>query len=294
MHIRPLLAATATTDDLIRLNYPVYVSPKLDGVRAIINGGVAYSRKGIPLPNAQIQYYCQVHVPKDMIFDGEFIVGDKTKDPYRRTVSYCMSVDKVSDCAEFYAFDIINDQSFADRYSTIQKLVDEKDVFSLVPQTLCKDVGSVLAMEDKYLHQGYEGLMIRSVDGKYKHGRSTLKEGTLLKLKRFSDDDAIIESVNELMHNDNEATVDDLGYTKRSHHQDNKVPANTMGSLSVLGTTGPYSGVRFDIGTGFTEEERLDFWNNRGIMIGMTVKYKYFPTGSKDKPRFPSFLGVRE
>lgn len=39
--------------------------------------------------------------------------------------------------------------------------------------------------------------------------------------------------------------------------------------------------------------ERQKFWNLRASLRGLLVKYQYFPTGSKEKPRFPSFQGFR-
>lgn len=92
------------------------------------------------------------------------------------------------------------------------------------------------------------------------------------------------------MHNDNPAEVSELGLTKRSSHKENKVPTGTLGSLVVRDLN---TNVEFEIGTGFTAQERADWWRDKCDVIGRIVKYKYFPTGSKDKPRFPVFLGFR-
>jgi DNA ligase-1 len=113
------------------------------------------------------------------------------------------------------------------------------------------------------------------------------------------------------MHNGNEATVGELGQTKRTSHQENLVPLETMGALIVRDLK---TGVEFNIGTGFTDEERSWWWqrynsfdynigctvmNNGGQLVTIyedpfdIVKYKFFATGSKDKPRFPAYLGIR-
>ena len=64
-----------------------------------------------------------------------------------------------------------------------------------------------------------------------------------------------------------------------------------MGALQVrdVGT-----GVEFDIGTGFTEGDRLALWAIRDDLAGDVIKYKFFAGGVKDKPRFPVFLGFRD
>jgi DNA ligase-1 len=54
------------------------------------------------------------------------------------------------------------------------------------------------------------------------------------------------------------------------------------------------TGVEFDIGTGFTESQRQLLWAQGDNLMGKIVKYKSQPTGVKDKPRFPVFLGFRD
>src|SRR5690606_1152285 len=121
----------------------------------------------------------------------------------------------------------------------------------------------------------------RSIEGPYKQGRSTFKEGHLLKIKRFEDGEAEVVGVEEQMHNTNEATLDERGYTKRSTHKDGKVGAGVLGSLLVRDTK---TGEEFGIGTGFTMEQRNNLWEGRQYLIGKIVHYRHFPVGRKDAP----------
>ena len=66
------------------------------------------------------------------------------------------------------------------------------------------------------------------------------------------------------------------------------VGKGVMGALRVVGINGRYKDVEFGIGSGFNDEDRKDVWKPGDI-----VKYKYFPLGSKDAPRFPVYLGRR-
>lgn len=50
----------------------------------------------------------------------------------------------------------------------------------------------------------------------------------------------------------------------------------------------------FEVGTGFTLAERDRFWRERESLVGKFVTYKFFPTGSKDRPRHPVFISFRE
>jgi DNA ligase 1 len=95
------------------------------------------------------------------------------------------------------------------------------------------------------------------------------------------------------MHNDNVATVDERGYTKRSSHQENKVGTDTLGALVVKGVNGPFEGVEFNIGTGFDDRLRKEIWSKRDYYLRSIVKYKFFAVGVKDAPRHPVFLGFR-
>ena len=132
--------------------------------------------------------------------------------------------------------------------------------------------------------------MLRSLDGLYKQNRSTLRERILLKVKRFHDAEAIIIGFEPLRRNENAALRDERGYTKRSTHQDNKVPDSLLGSLCVRDCE---TGVIFDVGSGFTEGQRQELWDKREQLFGKIIKYKSFSVGVKDKPRFPIFLGFR-
>ena len=149
--------------------------------------------------------------------------------------------------------------------------------------------------EAQALDAGYEGLIVRSVNGPYKFGRSTMKEGYMLKLKRFLDSEAVILDMDEEQANNNVAQVDALGHTKRSSHKAGKAGKGRMGALRVrdVNPNSPVFGREFEIGSGFDLSDREEFWQNRAACIGKIVKFKFFAIGILDKPRFPIYLGKR-
>jgi DNA ligase-1 len=168
---------------------------------------------------------------------------------------------------------------------------EQKKYIKIVDYTLVNNVNELLAKEAEYLAAGHEGLMVRKLDGRYKCGRSSLKEGILLKFKRFVDAEAEVIGVEERMHNDNVAEKDNFGRTKRSQDQDGMTPAGDLGALVVRDIL---TEVEFCIGSGFDAATRIQLWKEKGSLPGKIVKYRYFPTGVKDKPRFPTFLGFRD
>lgn len=285
-----MLASPANLD---KLKFPLLVSPKLDGIRATVVNGQLVSRKLKPIPNEATRKAFESHALEGL--DGELIVGSETDhDVYRKTNSGIMTVAG-DPRARFFVFDKWDsDDSFLTRNGKIyQTLAGNLDVYEAarvvqVEQEYALNMDDLLDIEQRTLAKGYEGLMLRDPQARYKFGRSTTKEGILLKLKRFTDSEAVILDVVEEMANLNEATVDERGYTKRSSHQDNKVGKGRMGALLVRDLT---TGVEFQIGTGFSAADRAEFWELD--MRGKIVKYKSFSIGVKDKPRFPSFLGLR-
>ena len=286
MTFKPMLAAAI--DDIDKLRFPLYASPKLDGIRAIVRDGVLVSRKLKPIPNRHVQNL--FGTPKLEGLDGELIVGEPNKpDVFRSTTSGVMSFDGEPD-VKFMVFDYVAEGgAFSWRQDELKKRI-EKVAASvvLVPQLLVCGHDELLQMEQHYLTTGYEGLILRSFDAPYKYGRSTFKEHGMLKLKRFSDSEAEVIGVVEEMFNGNEAEEDNLGRTKRSSAKAGKTGKGRMGALVVRDVS---SGVEFQIGTGFTEGDRIAFWDSPPI--GSVVRYKYFEIGMKDAPRHPVFTGFR-
>ena len=271
--------------DLGKLRYPLLVSPKLDGIRAYVREGVVYSRKNKPIPNKHVQ---TLFKPYDY-FDGELIVGDPT-DPfvYRNTMSGVMSVDGEPD-VKYFVFDhlLYLHEPFALRNG--RSLRYNRKVTVALEQKLIITYDELLEHEAKILELGYEGLILRDPNAPYKCGRSTVKEGGMLKLKRFSDAEFTVVGFEERLKNNNEATTDETGRTKRSSHKANKSGRGDLGALVLQ-----HNGDTFTCGTGFTDAERADIWDNQDKYLGRLAKVKFFAIGAYDKPRHPVFLGWRD
>lgn len=287
--MRLLLPANVELDKLV---YPVYASPKIDGVRAALIDGQLTSRSGKPIRNHYTQRFFQNKGLDGL--DGELIMGEPTaKDAFRRTTSAVMSYDGCPR-VDWYVFDCIEpDVRYADRLGRLRTFLKEPSTptnVHLVEQKVVKNESELLDYERSCLAQGFEGVMLRSPNGMYKQGRSTVKEGILLRLKRFEDSEAIVLEVVQQLHNQNEPTINELGYTARSTKKEGMIPAGVLGALVVRDIK---TKKEFSIGTGFDLATRRELWKHRHSLPGKVVKYKYFPSGSKDLPRFPTFVGFR-
>lgn len=278
--MKPMLAATL--DDISKLSYPVYASPKLDGVRAL-RKGTLLSRSLKPFPNPHVNKLFDHRELEGL--DGELIIGSATaKDVFRQT-SGALQRDGGAPDVAFHVFDSFAStaSAYEHRLKAVRKVKFPGVV--IVEQVLIKESVALLQYESDCLAAGYEGVILRSPIGQYKFGRATEKQQWMLKLKRFVDSEAEVIGVEEEMHNANEAKRNELGRTERSSAKAGLIGTGRMGALLVRDLK---SQVEFSIGTGFDAGDREEEWK-----LGDIVKYKSFLVGVKDKPRFPVFLGRR-
>ena len=295
--IRPMLASPTKKADIDNIAYPILASPKIDGMRALcrINPETGQpqlvSRTLKPIVNT----YTQRKFAKwEFIgLDGELVVGEPTdKNLMQQTTSGVMSQDGKPDVT-WYVFDQWNIPEPYHRRATVAKntcSVYHSHGLRWVPHVALRGPAALFELEERWVNEGYEGMMLRAPNGPYKQNRSTLREGYLLKVKRFEDGEAEVTGVEELQTNTNELEVDERGYAKRSTHQAGKIGAGVLGALIVKDCK---TGQEFSIGTGFTAEQRNNLWDGRHYVIGQIAKYKHFAIGVVDKPRFPVFVGFR-
>lgn len=277
---KPMLASPV---DLSVLEYPVLCTPKLDGIRCVIVDGKPYTRALKPIPNEHINkllsnLQCD-YLDGELMVDGDFNSVQSAVMKREGTPKFTYYVfDK------FYSFN-----SYEQRIQNLSYKVFPDYVELLYPLTINNEQELIQYLEE-CLEDGYEGVMIRSPDGDYKFGRSTVKEGYLLKLKRFQDDEGVLVDVIEKMHNANELEQDKLGYAKRSSKKENLVHANTAGSCTIR-----WNNLEFNVGfgPGITDIIKQDIWDNRESLKGSLVKFSYQDLSKDGVPRFGKFLCFR-
>jgi DNA ligase-1 len=271
------------------IKFPVIVSPKLDGIRCLRINGKAVSRSFKPIPNRHINKLVSEQLIDNI--DGEIISGSN----FQECTSNVMSHNGEPDF-KFYAFDQADDLStpYHQRANELECITTALGIPWLVsvPYFLADNIDMFLKLEQVFLADGYEGIIVRDPDGPYKCGRSTLKQGWLLKLKSEDDSEAEIIGFEEMLINENEQERDELGYAKRSTAKAGQVPGGTLGKFLVRDI---HTNIEFSIGTGrgLTAALRQDVWDNQDKYLGKLVKYRYQDVGVKEKPRCPSYQGFR-
>lgn len=284
---KPILAASAKIDQII---FPILATPKLDGIRALVIKGHCVSRNFKPIPNNKIRTQIEKTFPDNV--DGEIIIPNKS---FNDIASIVMTEDEELHNFKYYVFDYVKDdlqKPYKDRLKDLSELdrkIDHKHFIPVFARTI-NSREELLEFENQCIINGDEGIVLRSEYSPYKCGRSTLKERYLLKIKRSIDSEAIILALEEKMHNANEKKLDAFGYSKRSSHKDNMIPADTLGTIVARDI---HDNQEVRIGSGFNDTLRHEIWKNPSKYIGKLVKYKYQSAGMKNLPRFPVFLGFR-
>lgn len=276
--IKPLLATKA---DLNKLVYPVLATPKLDGIRCLMVDGIAMSRSMKPIPNGFVQEeLAGLHG-----LDGELMIAGDFNNVQSGIMKHTGKPDFV-----FHVFDsFVMSGAYIDRVADIEWVEDNHRIQVLHPK-LIHNEEELNIYEERCIAEGYEGVMVRDPEGRYKHGRSTVKEGILLKIKRFHDDEGILVDIIEKMHNDNPLEEDELGYAKRSSCKENLSPANTSGSLVIS-----WNGLQFKVGfgPGITDAIKQEWWDRREQLKGQALKFSYQELSKDGIPRFGKALGFR-
>lgn len=273
------------------ITFPKLASFKVNGIRAVWFGKEFLSSKLITLPNRALQKLGMQYLGESGSgFDGEICWGEpNAPEVYDKSRIAVMTRGADASGLRLFAFDHAESSGgYADR---VGRLNDIYPFVVRLDQRIISSREELLSHYQFALESGYEGLVLRDPLGPYKHGRSTLREQYMLKLKPKHDAEALVLGVEELMHNANEAEVNALGLTKRSSAQEGKVPMDTLGALICQ-----WGDQEFRIGTfkGVTKATLREWWKVRDSLIGRLAKFQYFMIGSKGMPLHPRFIGWRD
>lgn len=302
------MRASHAPSDLARIIYPVFASPKIDGIRAVIvtpkwyvnnvvvtdkalpylrraNHALAVSRTLKPIPNLHVQN-C-LDQAQLVGLDGELVTTT-----YNQTQSAIMSHGDNPTFTFNYFDDWQLDIPFQSR---IQTMWNRRELPDFAVAHYYEMVGTSSQLDtayNAYLADGYEGAIIRSLTAPYKSGKSTVKQGWMLKIKPLKDKEAVVTGIEQGFTNYNPAETDERGYTKRSSHKANKVPDEIVGALvGKFLDTGQE--IRVGIFKNVTKPELRDWWTNRDSLIGRIMKISYLDYGLLEAPRHTRFIGWR-
>ncbi|HEX7030671.1 MAG TPA: DNA ligase [Gammaproteobacteria bacterium] len=234
-----------------------WISEKLDGVRGHWDGERLRTRGGHAVPAPAWFTAGWPRVP----MDGELWIARGRFEDVSAIVRTGEPVDASWRKVRFMVFDLPGDGGpFEARVMHMRELLDDPAIPWLRPvaQFRVEDAGALDAAFRKVVAAGGEGLMLHHRDARYRAGRSD----RLLKYKPYEDAEARV-----------------IGHVPGQGKYE--------GMLGALIVERP-DGLRFRIGTGFTDAERAD-----PPPAGSWVTYRYNGFTSNGLPRFARFLRVR-
>ena len=273
--IKPMLAHKYD-DSRVDWSQPVYIQPKLDGVRCVFTKNGAFSRTGKQFKNvahielALLSFF--KHSP-DVILDGE-LYNHKLKNDFEKIISLVRKQKPTADdrldaqhLVQFHVYDYISAPVY-DSYKTRMQQLVTSDIYDAqikyVPAKLVDSYNYARDLHATFLSEGYEGSIIR-LDGLYKHGRSY----DLMKFKDFSDTEATIIGY-------------ELGKGKRQ---------GTLGKFIMLDD----EGIQFGCppGKGYTYKDLANMLLKVNDYIGQRATFTYFQRTKAGSYRHPLFKCIR-
>jgi ATP-dependent DNA ligase len=265
----------------------IALSLKLNGIRSTKFGDGFKSRQNKPMTGyAHILKDLEALGLGDMVYDGELIRKNVDNLPdnenFRLTTSIVNSDAESKPEIEYVIFDMLpknefmlgeSNLTFKNRLVQLQNVQAKIDELGLQNVRIAPtyytgtDHSKVDELLDKVDDLGYEGLMLLR-DAPYKCKRNN----GILKCKKFKSADCKI-----------------IGF-----EEGEKDFVDKLGSFVI-----EYKGNSVGVGSGYTLEQREEFWKNRNSYIGRILEVKYKEESKDSKTgllslQFPTFVCIRE
>lgn len=285
--MRPMLARTLGPN---YTHFPCYVQPKLNGIRALYQRGVFQSRDEKIWNDKILAHLTHQLFPtvtnhyKDLILDGELYVHGwrlqrinaavavNRKEPTPDTPHVC-----------FHVFDIVNPRlDFSDRWLEFYHALTAANLSHIipVPTALCSNRHEIDQYFHLYTSQGFEGIILRP-NGLYEFGEHMGRNGdmtqfrsrNLWKYKAWEDGE-----------------YQCVAMTQGEGKADIGIGALVLARDGCFDHSDHFLGPTFKVGTGFTDEDRIEF--SRNPPLGKLIKIRYLNLTADGIPFNPSFLCV--
>lgn len=271
--------------DIDKLNN-IYVTEKLDGVRTIAmwssddNSFKLFSRSGKEFTGFDDILNDLNNLDKNFVYDGEMLIkegSEKAEDSFRETMKIIGADNSDRSLVAFNIFDVIDNDGFSigesklsykDRRDIIDSLPTTDNILTVPVLLVANDFEEIKDKFNELVSGGAEGVMLNKADSKYLSKR----HNGILKYKQVYDSEGIVQGVFE---GSGEAT-------------------GKLGGIIVN-----YKETTVRIGTGFTDQQRTEYWNNPDLIIGKLAQYRYTSVSHNQNNdevslRFARFISLRE
>ncbi len=233
------------------------MSEKLDGIRGYWNGRFLFTKSGYKI---SVPKYFIKNFPS-FALDGELLITNGSFEDVQSVVLDNIPSKRWRNVT-YNIFEAPNTEgNFTKRIEKIKEWFkkNKNEYVRIVKQFKINSKYDLYRYLDEVCSQGGEGVIVKDASLEYFTGRSS----KILKLKKFQDMEGVVISINP-------------GKGKYK---------GMMGSLRLK----LKNGVIFNLGNGFSYKER-----KKAPKIGDIVTFKYFGFTKNGKPKFASFIKVRD
>ena len=248
--------------------------PKLNGLRCMyIPGRGFYSRDGKRWNDAVLAHI--IPPTTDYIIDGELYCHGMSLQKINSAVGVNrLEPGEDAERIKFYAFDLVEPKFNAlTRMLLLEKIInDRREEIEMIPMVeweICKTRIELDNCYNDYISKEYEGQMLKSVFGSYMP-QGTKERTTMNLQKRKAFLDAEFQCIGRVISTEGKC-------------------AGKLGALKFITNRG----VSFEVGTGFTDEEREEYITlNYHFQRKATIKYLNLTDDGR--PFNASFVGWRD
>ena len=249
--------------------FPCFVQPKLDGTRAVgMPGKGIFSRLRKTFPHMEHILAEMAQLPAELVLDGELYTSELT---FQEIVGLVKKETLKPGDAEkqlkikYHVYDLMNGRTFQERYAELERLFQSRcfQHLVLVPTKSCSSESQMKEQHAAFVADGFEGIMLRSPTGAYKHSRSA----DLLKYKEFFD-----------------AEYEVVGF-KEGEGQEKGC---------VLWTCKTKEGKTFHCRPRGTREDRVELFQNGSEYVGKKLTVRFQEETDDGLPRFPVGIAFRD
>jgi len=268
-------ASPFTEDRLAKWSPPYICQPKYDGVRcrAIPIAGAHIEKGCLLLSSEENIIYSVPHLNKIITslgikeeLDGELYCHGMSFEEITSITSRTVNLHPDYKKIQFHCFDIINKDPQLKRSFILDNLKNLNPHIVVAPFWLCNNLDDIMRIHDKLHKLGYEGIIVRHARAPYEFKRSLY----VMKFKAKKEDNyEIVGSQEEI--------------------DKNGKPKGTLGALVCKSGDGNI----FNIGSGFSTDQRRELWIDRETLPSKIANVKYQQlTTRKRVPRFPVFVKI--
>ena len=193
--VKPMLCDQYNFDDSKLEKITWKASTKLDGLRTMLyyKDGVIYtSSRGGKDYNIAATYIREDEYLKTLFEENPTLILDGELYKHGWNLQKISGLGRLETLTEdhkelqFYCYDIVDEnKTFKERYEILQTL-NQTEKFVVVEHLDVKGNDNINKLHDKYIDQGYEGLVLRDPNKTYKCGS---RSNRMLKVKKFTDDE---------------------------------------------------------------------------------------------------------